>query len=83
VLYAYAFYGIVALARRLLGKSEGQEPEAYFIGVKGLAVDDLSGLLGIRAGSMMNIYPDPCHLASLLSAVGRDLLGSGLERLGQ
>ena len=41
-------------------------------------MDDLSGLLGTDAGSMMNIYPGPCHLDSLLTAVGRDLQGSAL-----
>jgi superfamily II DNA/RNA helicase len=78
VLYAHTFGGVAALAHRLLGGQGGQDPEAYFAFVKGLAVEDLSGMLGSSAGSMINIYPGPWHLASLLSAVARDLLGSAL-----
>lgn len=81
VLYGHIYNGVVALANQLLGKVAPYEPDAFFAGAKDLAIDDISRLFDRGDGTILSIYPGPYHLASLLSAVGRELAGSALVRV--
>jgi hypothetical protein len=54
------------------------DPAALFQRVKDLCVEPLEGVLDGEGGATYSLYPGPLHLASLLSAVARDLPSSAL-----
>lgn len=77
-LYHLLFQGVRALALRMLGKdSEANltdlDPYTLFSHVRGLCVEPLDDLFSEDAIPPRSLFPGPLHLASLLTAVARDL----------
>lgn len=85
-LFLELLKGIKQLTARLLARVDldpsegGIEPaSAYFNRVKELSVGQMDDLLG-TGDLIFNLFPGPLHLANLLIAVERDLVGSALTR---
>ena len=79
------FRGVRALAVRLrtrvdraLDDGGPEPPSSFFLKVKALAIHELD--VGTD-GEVIALYPGPVHLANLLLAVERDLLGTAITRI--
>lgn len=86
-LYLELLKGVRNLAQRLISRSEfdvaegGDEPAvSFFNRVKELSVGRLDDVLG-TGSPVFSLFPGPLHLANLLLAVDRDLVGSALCRI--
>lgn len=86
-LYLELLKGVRNLAQRLISRADlalgegGIEPAASFFNrVKELSVGQLDDVLG-TGSPVFSLFPGPLHLANLLLAVDRDLVGSALSRI--
>ncbi|WP_418609555.1 DEAD/DEAH box helicase [Gluconobacter cerinus] len=57
-----------------------ESASAYFRRVKALSIDQIEGL-PVGEGEVFSLFPGPLHMANLLLAVERDLIGSGVARI--
>ncbi|MER8874102.1 DEAD/DEAH box helicase [Mesorhizobium sp. M0814] len=86
-LYLELLKGVRHLADRIVSRADldvadgGIEaPSSFFNRVKQLSVGQLEDLLG-TGNPVFSLFPGPLHLANLLLAVDRDLIGSALSRI--
>ncbi|MDX1195813.1 DEAD/DEAH box helicase [Sinorhizobium medicae] len=86
-LYLELLKGIKNLALRIQSRGDlpveagGIEPSAnFFARVKRLSIGQLDDIFG-TGDPVFSLFPGPLHLANLLLAVDRDLVGSALSRV--
>jgi len=86
-LYLELLKGMKNLALRIQSRADlpvaagGIEPSAnFFARVKQLSVGQLDDIFG-TGDPIFSLFPGPLHLANLLLAVDRDLVGSALSRI--
>ncbi|TBZ35723.1 DEAD/DEAH box helicase [Rhizobium leguminosarum bv. viciae] len=86
-LYLELLKGIKNLALRIQRRADlptevgGIEPSANFFNrVKQLSIGQLDDIFG-TGDPVFSLFPGPLHLANLLLAVDRDLIGSALSRI--
>lgn len=86
-LYLELLKGIKNLALRLQSRADlpmevgGIEPSASFLlRVKRMSIGRLDDIFG-AGDPVFSLFPGPLHLANLLLAVDRDLVGSALSRI--
>ncbi len=81
-LYFMLLRGIRTLAASMLGLRlsipDEELPEVIFRRVKELCIEPLDGINDAQTRSLHSLYPGPLHLASLLTAVSKDLSSSAL-----
>lgn len=86
-LYLELLKGIKKLAERILSRvdipvSDGglEPPSSFFTRVKDLSIGQIEDIFGTGI-PVVSLFPGPLHLAKLLLAVDRDLIGSALSRI--
>lgn len=86
-LYLELLKGIKNLALRIQRRADlpmevgGVEPSSNFFNrVKRLSIGQLGDIIG-TGDPVFSLFPGPLHLANLLLAVDRDLVGSALSRI--
>lgn len=86
-LYLELLKGMKNLALRIQSRADlpvaagGIEPSAnFFARVKQLSIGQLDDIFG-TGDPIFSLFPGPLHLANLLLAVDRDLVGSALSRI--
>lgn len=81
-LYYMLFCGVRSLAATMLESEASapteEPPQKTFKRVKELCIEPIDAHAEDAVGSLHNIYSGPLHLASLLSAVAKDLSSSAL-----